>query len=151
MFAMIDRFKLSAKGRILYIDTGNAGVAMMAFKWLALVSALALSGCCVSSNGCYTTTPGTPMAWDGLGTAPTGPGEEPARPPRPKSRRSHEIVVGPLNGTAGSAEANSVPRDRWEMEQTANQAEEDRLAKKLMICRDCSPPARDDDTGKVAR
>ena len=33
--------------------------------------AAVLAGCCVSGNGCYAPVSGTPMAWDGLGTAPT--------------------------------------------------------------------------------
>jgi hypothetical protein len=130
---------------------------MNVVKWLALAGTIALSGCCVSGNGCYAPVPGAPVAWDGLGAPPSpsgfgsGAGDEPVEPRR-KPRRNHEIVVGPLNGTVRSGDSQAVPSDRWEREQAANRADEARLAKKLMICRDCSTaPARDEESGRTIR
>jgi hypothetical protein len=101
-----------------------------------LVAALTLANCCALGNGCAPEC-GAPIAWDGLGPAPTDdtqPGE-----PRPKkhARAKREIIVGPLDAAAAESNSKVQPKDSWEQQQAADQAEEVRLKRKLMICRPC--------------
>ncbi len=83
-------------------------------KLLALlVTGLALSGCCVSGTGCNAPVAAAPIAWDGLGEAPTG-SAEPDEVKRPKRRtaRNQEIIVGPLNNAPPRAETKAR-YDEW--------------------------------------
>jgi hypothetical protein len=109
----------------------------MISKCIAFVfAAVALAGCCVSGNGCYAPLPGTPIAWDGLGSPPTENEAEPK--PKRTSRPKTEIVVGPLNGAAATqADPKSQPQDRWTQEQAADRDADAKLTKQLMICRNC--------------
>jgi hypothetical protein len=104
-------------------------------RWLAIVSTLALAGCCASGSGCYGPTPGTPIAWDGLGSRPSenvGQYE-----PRRNSRRNREIIVGPLNEAKAPPEPKSQPDDRWTQEQAAALEADKKLTKQLKICNSC--------------
>jgi hypothetical protein len=116
-----------------------------------LVAALMLAGCCALGNGCAPES-GAPIAWDGLGSAPTD--DTQAVEPRPKNyvRAKREIIVGPLD-TAATIQNTKVQPDQWEREQAADQDDELRLKRKLMICRNCLAPvyARDDAAGSVNR
>jgi hypothetical protein len=101
-----------------------------------LFAALALGGCCLLGNGCYAPVPGTPVAWDGLGPAPTESGVK--YKPKRASRRNTEIVVGPLNGvTAQSDDPKSQSNDRWAQQQATDQEADAKLTKQLKICRGC--------------
>ena len=78
-------------------------------KFMALlIAGVALSGCCVSGTGCSTPTSVAPIAWDGLGEAPTANGELGSEN-RPKRRtaRNREIIVGPLSETRRQSEAKA--------------------------------------------
>jgi len=99
-----------------------------------LFAAAALAGCCASGNGCYAPLPGTPIAWDGLGSPPIE--NEAERKPKRISRPNTEIVVGPLNETA-AADPKSQPQDRWTQEQAADRDADTKLTKQLTICRNC--------------
>jgi hypothetical protein len=104
-------------------------------RWLALVSTVALTGCCASGSGCYGPTPGTPTAWDGLGSAPSqNVGEYKLRR---NSRRNNEIVIGPLNEAEAASEPKSQPDDRWAREQAAALEADKKLTKQLKICSNC--------------
>jgi hypothetical protein len=108
----------------------------MIMKCITFVfAAAALAGCCVSGNGCYTPLPGTPIAWDGLGTPPTDNETKPK--PKRTSRPKKEIVVGPLNETPAQADPKSQSHDRWVEEQAANQDADAKLKKQMMICSNC--------------
>src|ERR1700754_458531 len=85
--------------------------------WLALASTVALAGCFASGSGCYGPTPGAPIAWDGLGSAPSQNAGE--YKPRRSSPRNNEIVIGPLNEAKAAPEPKSPPGDRWAQEQAA--------------------------------
>jgi hypothetical protein len=115
---------------------GSAVLTEMAIKkWLALASTVALTGCCASGSGCYGPTPGTPIAWDGLGSAPSeNVGEY---KPRRNSRRNNEIVIGPLNEAKAAPEPNSQPDDRWAQEQAAALEADRKLTRQLKICGSC--------------
>jgi hypothetical protein len=89
-----------------------------------LFAAVALAGCCVSGNGCYAPSPGTPIAWDGLGPAPTESVDE--TKPKRNSRRNREMLNDP---TAQS--------DRWSEEQAADREADANLRKQLRICTNC--------------
>ena len=110
-----------------------------------LIAALMLASCCALGNGCAPES-GAPVAWDGLGPAPTDD-VQPVEP-RPKlhARAKREITVGPLNTAAAEQTGKAQPKDRWEQEQATDQADEARLKRKLMICSTCLAPgsARDD-------
>ena len=110
-----------------------------------IFAAVALAGCCASGNGCYAPTPGVPIAWDGLGTAPSATDQGSDSRPRKTTRAKREIIVGPVVTT----EPNSKPegKEAWVRQEAADRADEERLAKKLMICRNCQPaPTHEDST-----
>ena len=111
-----------------------------------LGAALMLANCCASGSGCAPA--GSPVAWDGLGPAPT----EEAQPLelRPKQQaRSKREIAGPLDVAATEQNHRVRPKDQWEQEQAADQADEAKLKRKLMICRNCQTgeSARDDAAG----
>jgi hypothetical protein len=118
-----------------------------------LFAAIALAGCCVSGNGCSVPLPGTLVAWDGLGSAPTETSGATEYRPRQKSRPKKEIVIGPIGEGAATSDAGPQSHEWWAQREAADRAAESALTKKLIICRGCSPPpARDDDaTGSVPR
>jgi hypothetical protein len=116
-----------------------------------LVAALVLANCCASGSGCGV-TPGGPVAWDGLGSAPTE--ETRAIEPRPnKMRAKKEIVSGPLDAAEPQQDSKVQTRTTWEQQQAANQSEDMRLRRKLTICRNCIAPEpnREETTASVAR
>jgi hypothetical protein len=117
-----------------------------------LVAATALSGCCVSGTGCYAPTPGTPLAWDGLGEPPTADGVQPgeARPAKRRvANRSREIVLGPLNSVpanggpsnAGSSNPRSsnakAAYDEWTRLPNEDPDADARLKRQIKICQNC--------------
>ena len=111
----------------------------MPTKFIALlVAGIALTGCCATGTVCSTATPGVPMAWDGLGEAPTT-NDGPATENRPKRRaaRNHEIIVGPLSDAPPRAEAKSRPEDQWTKLPNEDREADAKLARQLRICRDC--------------
>jgi hypothetical protein len=116
-----------------------------------LVAALVLANCCISGSGCGA-PPGGPVAWDGLGPAPTED-TQPAEPRSDRPRSKREVAVGPLGAVERQQNGKSQPRDNWEQQQAADREDEMRLKRKLMICSNCvSPePNRDGATASVAR
>ena len=111
----------------------------MLTKLLALlIAGTALTGCCLSGTGCATTTPGTPIAWDGLGEPPTAndaPGEE-KRPAKRKTARNREIILGPLNDAPGRSDAKARYED-WTRQPNEDAEADARLARQTKICRGC--------------
>ena len=104
-----------------------------------LVAGSALTGCCASGTGCVTTTPGTPIAWDGLGEPPTAndaPGEE-KRPAKRKTARNREIILGPLNGAAPAQSDAKARYDEWTRQPNEDAEADARLARQTKICRGC--------------
>ena len=103
-----------------------------------LVAGTALAGCCASGTGCSTPTGGAPIAWDGLGEAPTAndvPGEE-KRPARRKTARNREVILGPMNGASAQSEAK-VQYDDWTRRPNEDAEADARLARQTRICRGC--------------
>ena len=109
------------------------------FLLISLASA-ALAGCCMSGNGCYAPLPGTPIAWDGLGTDPNDGTQNIVR--KPKRRPKTEIVTGSIgDSTMRSDELSGKAGAEKLEERDADVA----LARKLIICRGCSSsPTKDE-------
>ena len=115
----------------------------MILKCIAfVVAALTLANCCVSGTGCAPVA-GTPVAWDGLGTPPTEDAQPAEAPSKPHARAGREIIVGPLGAPASDRNGKTQLKDKaqlkdaWEQEQAADQADDAKLKRKLMICRTC--------------
>jgi hypothetical protein len=103
-----------------------------------LVAGTALAGCCVSGTGCSTPTGGAPIAWDGLGEAPTAndvPGEE-KQPARRKAARNRQVILGPMNGASAQSEAKAQ-YDDWTRRPNEDAEADARLARQTKICRGC--------------
>ena len=114
-----------------------------------LVAALML--CCAVGNGCVLAA-GSPVAWNGPGAAPTDD-TQPLEPrPKKPTRAKREIIVGPLDAAAAEPISKALPKDGWEQQQAADQADEVRLKRKLVISRTCliGESARDDATSSVS-
>jgi hypothetical protein len=112
-----------------------------------LVAALVLANCCALGNGCAPQS-GAPIAGDGLGSAPTDDTQPVEPQPRKHARAKREAIVGPLDAAATVQNNKVQPKDQWEQQQAADQDEEVKLKRKLMICRTClaGESARDDAT-----
>ena len=102
-----------------------------------LIAALTLADCCALGNGCVPVS-GAPIAWDGLGTAPTSDAQPGEPQPKKHARTKREIIIGPLDAAATEQNDKVQSKDRWEQEQAADRDDEIRLKRKLVICRDCS-------------
>ena len=111
----------------------------MHLKFIALfVAGAALSGCCASGTGCYAPAPGAPVAWDGLGEAPTANGEQggEAKPKRRATARNREIILGPLNGAPAQSDAKAR-YDEWTRQPNEDVEADARLARQTKICKGC--------------
>ena len=115
------------------------------------VAGIALSGCCLSGTGCSApTAAGGPIAWDGLGEAPTANGEPAGEtekhPKRKTAARNREIILGPLNDASpkDAASKESLPKadakaqyDAWTRLPNEDPEADAKLARQLKICRNC--------------
>jgi hypothetical protein len=83
---------------------------------------------------------------DGLGEAPREEAQPSNPPPKQNARPKRKNMVGALDAGATRQNLGAQPKDQFELEQAANQADDLRLKRKLMICSDCMPSksARDD-------
>jgi hypothetical protein len=124
-----------------------------------LVAALVLANCCALGGGCAPLGggPAGPVALgpgggpvalddDGLGEAP--PDEAQSSDPQPKqdARPKRKNMAGSLDAGATRQNRGAQAKDQFELQQAADEADDLRLKRKLMICSDCMPskPARDD-------
>ena len=116
-----------------------------------LVAALMLANCCALGNGCAPAA-GSPVAWDGLGSAPTDDTQLLELRPKQHARAKREIILGPLEAAAAELNSKGQPKDSWEQQQAADQADA-RLKRKLVICRTClaGESVRDDTASSVTR
>jgi hypothetical protein len=104
---------------------------VMILRSIALLSSLALAGCCVSGVGCAARAPGG-GAWDGLGPVP----EENAASdnsaltgPRSASKRDRQ----PSERAAGNVQSGN----QWEQQQASDQNADAKLTRQLKICSNC--------------
>jgi hypothetical protein len=117
-----------------------------------LVAALMLANCCALGNGCVPAA-GSPVAWDGLGSAPTDDTQPLELRPKQHARAKGEVILGPPDAAAAQPNSRGQPKDSWEQQQAVDRADEARLKRKLMICRAClaGASARDDAPNSVSR
>jgi hypothetical protein len=114
-----------------------------------LVAALVLANCCALGGGCAPLAggPGGPVALDddGLGGALQEAQRSETQAKR-DARPSRKSVVGSRDAGATRQDRGAQPKDQYELEQAADQADDLRLKRKLTICSDCMPSksARDD-------
>lgn len=107
----------------------------MISKCIALLfGALTLANCCALGNGCAPPS-GASLAGDGLGAAMTDDTEAVEPQPKKRVRVRREIVLGPLEATG--SQPNRKPKDSWEQQEAADQADEKRLKRALTICSTC--------------
>jgi hypothetical protein len=119
---------------------------------LAITAGLVLSGCSHGS-GCYLPPPSSTLtSWDGLGPDPAAN--------KAKSTKAQKSTNA--QGTGGTTATGSAPEETalaelkpysgewWSVRDAIDRAAEVKLAKKLIICRDCMPSKPDDSTGSVA-
>jgi hypothetical protein len=99
-----------------------------------LAAALLLANCCALGTGCAPAA-NAPLAWDGLGSAPTV--EDQTVEPRPKklAHVNRENVVSPLQDATTASVRK--PEPSWAQQQAVDEADEARLKRKLIICRNC--------------
>src|SRR5580692_12049919 len=106
-----------------------------------LVVALVLANCCAMGGGCAPLGggPGGPVALDddGLGEAPREEAQPSNPPPKQNARPKRKNMVGALDAGATRQNLGAQPKDQFELEQAADQADDLRLKRKLMICSDC--------------
>jgi hypothetical protein len=111
-----------------------------------IVAGLALSGC--AGSGRYIQPPTTALAnWDGLGPLPKRNHVKPV-----KVRKTSDDVVSRDSSPSEDELSRLKP---YSQEWTAvldgiNRAADDKLRRKLIICRGCMPPETDDQTSSIA-
>jgi len=111
-----------------------------------IVAGLALSGC--AGSGGYIQPPTTTLAnWDGFGPVPKH-----SHAKRVKVRKTNEDVVSRETSPSEDELSKLKP---YSQEWTAvldgmNRAADDKLRRKLIICRGCMPPETDDQTSSIA-
>jgi len=117
-----------------------------------LVAALMLANCCALGNGCVPAA-GSPVAWDGLGSAPTDDTQPLELRPKQHARAKGEVILGSPDAAAAEPNSRGQPKDSWEQQQAVDRADEARLKRKLMICRTClaDESVRDDAASSVSR
>src|SRR5579859_5633560 len=94
---------------------------------LFIFTALALAGCCVMGNGCYAPLSGTPIAWDGLGSAPTEAAPIPEDRPRKTARAKRETIVGPVADVTAEPSPKLQGKEAWAQQEAADRAEGESL------------------------
>jgi hypothetical protein len=130
-------------------------------KFIVLIlAATALGGCCVSGHGCYSPLPGVPLAWQGFAPAPTEavqltedrPIQLTEDRPRKATRSKKEIIVGPIGEMAAGPKRKLEGIDALVQQEAADRVDEEKLAKRLMICSNCLPARSNDEaTGRSTR
>ena len=111
-----------------------------------IVAGLALSGC--AGSGRYIQSPTTALAnWDGLGPHPKRDHVKPV-----KVRKTSDDVASRDNSPSEDELSRLKP---YSQEWTAaldgiNRAADDKLRRKLIICRGCMPSETDDQTSSIA-
>src|SRR5271155_248443 len=105
---------------------------MALLKWgiLALIAAV-LVGCAASGKVCYP-APGTPIAWDGLGSPPNNAIEH-----MPKRQPKTEAVSEPAYDATASSDLKPYSQEWWAQREAADRAADTVLSRKLIICSGC--------------
>jgi len=108
---------------------------------------LALSGCC-PGTGCYIQPPSSALTrWDGPGLFPKRNAVKRAKP------RKKSVTLPSGDDSPQEAELAALKpysKEWWSVRDAIDRADEVKLAKKLIICRDCIPSNPNDQTGSIA-
>jgi hypothetical protein len=116
-----------------------------------IAAGLALSGCCFDGSGCYVhyvQPPAIALAsWGGLGPLPR------RNTVKKRAKNTSVAVAAPEDKSLPSEEELTKLKPyskEWGAALDAiNRAYDDKLKRKLIICRDCMPPEPDDQTGSI--
>ncbi len=112
-----------------------------------IAAALALSGCSHECGG-YMPPPTTRLtSWDGLGQFPTG---DKVRSTKARRESEPEAASGAAPEESQLAALQPYSQEWWSVHDAIDRAADARLAKKMVICRDCMPSKPEDQTGSVA-
>src|SRR5260370_15566026 len=111
----------------------------MIWKCIAfLVAGLMLANCCALGISCAPQS-GAPIAWDGLGPAPTDDTQPLEPAPTKPARAKREIIVGPVGVAAAEPDRKLQPKSSWEQQQAPDQADEARLTRNIVLSPPCLP------------
>jgi hypothetical protein len=118
-----------------------------------IAAGLALSGCCFDGSGCYVhyvQPPAIALAsWDGLDSLPR---RNIVKKRAKRVPKTSVAVAAPDDKSPSEEELSKLKpySKEWGAALDAiNRAYDDKLRKKLIICRDCIPPEPDDQTGSI--
>jgi hypothetical protein len=116
-----------------------------------LAAALTLSNCCLSSSGCsgpvaLTAAPApgaagpvaAAPAWDGLNDQAAADDDATVDVTPPKKPSRHAKATASIDAMSSQSTTGSRGKVDWAEEQAANQADDARLKRKLIICNNCS-------------
>ena len=96
--------------------------------------------------------PGVSLASDGLGPVRSATGRDWETRPRKFARTKSEIIIVPLDAVATKPSPRAESKEDWAQQEAADRVDEERLTKKLIICRNCQPaPNRDDAIDRSTR
>jgi hypothetical protein len=104
----------------------------------------------VSGNGCYAPLPGAPIAWDGLGSAPTETAST-GSGPKKNARAKKEVLIEPIRDVAPEPNPKSQGKKASPEQEAADQAAEEKLIKQLTILPQLPAGARPTMTRPAAR
>jgi hypothetical protein len=129
-------------------DRSEQVLAMNIRLAFVIGAGLAVSGCC-TGVGYYIPPPSSALTrWDGF-----GPSLKAKNVKRAKARKSE--TVAPFDESPKEAELASLKpysEDWWSVRDAIDRADEVKLAKKLIICRNCMPSKPDEDlTGSATQ
>jgi hypothetical protein len=118
----------------------------------AITAGLVLSSCSHGS-GCYLPPPSSTLTyWDGLGS---GPAANNAKSTKVRKTTNPQGMDGPTATDEAAPEEPALAglkpysAEWWSVRDAIDRAAEAKLAKKLVICRDCIPSKPDDSTGSI--
>ena len=118
-----------------------------------IAAGLALSGCCIDGSGCYVSYVQPPttalVSWDGLGPLPK---RNTVKKPAKRVPKTSVAVAASEDKSPSEEELSKLKpySKEWGAALDAiNRAYDDKLRKKLIICRECMPPESDDQTGSI--
>ena len=118
----------------------------------AITAGLVLSSCSHGS-GCYLPPPNSPLTyWDGLGS---GPAPDKVKSTKLRKSTNAQGMDGPTATREAAPEESALAglkpysAEWWSARDAIDRADEAKLAKKLIICRDCMPSKPNDSTASI--
>jgi hypothetical protein len=123
-------------------------------RFISVIAAgLALSGCCFDGSGCYVHYVRPPTialaSWDGLGPLPKRNAVKKRAKRVPKTSVAVAASEDKSPGEEELSKLKPYSKEWGAALDAINRSYDDKLRKKLIICRDCMPPEPDDQTGSI--